>query len=209
MRQAGTTVAPAPTFDSFPVRAEQASSRTAAVIMLLLLIPVLGTVLVPIGLLLVFAPGEVQDAVGHHPLIGAVLGLGLLTILALFLVPSLRVIQRFCTHRRVTIVDERVTVADTGPFRSRHWSVPLAEFRGVAHLVRAILSGVRHELILVHSARERSLVLHTADAIAQSTIDQATALLRLQQIPANELYRITQRRSHARALPTLPEAQAA
>ena len=209
MRQAGPNVVPAPSFAAFPLKAEQASSRAAAVIMLLLLVPVLCTVIVPIALLLVFATGEVQDAIAHHPVLGAILGTGLLTILALFLVPAMRVIQRFGTHRRVTIVDERVTVADTSPFRSRHWSVPLAEFRGVAHLVRATLSGVRHELILVHSARERSLVLHTADAIAQSTIDQATALLRLQQIPANELYRITQRRSHARALPTLPEVQAA
>ena len=65
MRQAvASNVAP---FDSLPFNAEQTSSRTAAVVILLLLIPVLCLVIVPVGLVLVFATGEVRDAIAHHP----------------------------------------------------------------------------------------------------------------------------------------------
>jgi hypothetical protein len=210
MRQAvSSNVVPAPSFDSLPFKAEQTSSRTAAVLMLLLLVPVLCLVIVPVGLVLVFATGEVRDAIAQHPLAAAIMGAGLAIWVALFLVPAKRIIQRFGNRRRVTIARERVTVADESLFGSRLWSVPLADFRGVAHHVRATLSGVRHELILVHPMRERSVLLHSADAIAQSTIDRAAALLRLQQVPAHELYRLTQRGAGSPAIEVLPEAQAA
>jgi hypothetical protein len=209
MRQAVSTNVPAPSFDSLPFKAEQTSSRTAAVLILLLLIPVLCLVIVPVGLVLVFATAEVRDAIAHHPLAAAILGAGLVMWVALFLVPAKRIIHRFGNRRRVTIARERVTVADEGLFGSRLWTAPLADFRGVAHHVRATLSGVRHELILVHPKRERSVLLHSADAIAQSTIDRAAALLRLQQIPAHELYRLTQRGAGSSAIEILPEAQAA
>ena len=138
-----------------------------------------------------------------------ILGAGLIAWVALFLVPAKRIIQRFGNRRRVTIVHERVTVADDSLFGARHWSAPLAEFRGIAHHVRSTLSGVRHELILVHPSRGRSVVLHSAHAIGQPTIDRATALFRLQQIPAHELYRVTQRASELPAIEALPAAQAA
>lgn len=210
MRQAvSSNVVPAPSFDSLPFNAEQTSSRTAAVLMLLLLIPVLCLVIVPVGLVLVLATGEVRDAIAHHPLAAAILGAGLAIWVALFLVPAKRIIERFGNRRRVTIARERVTVADESLFGSRLWSAPLADFRGVAHHVRATLSGVRHELILVHPTRNRSVLLHSADAIAQSTIDRATALLRLQQVPAHELYLFTQRAAGSSSIEVLPEAQAA
>lgn len=210
MRQAESSyAAAAPAFDSLPFTAEQVSSRTAAALLLLLLIPVLGLVIVPAGLVLVLATEEVREAIGHHPIAAAILGAGLVAWVALFLVPAKRIIQRFGNRRRVTIARERVTVADDSLFGSRHWIAPLAEFRGVAHHVRATLSGVRHELILVHPNRDRSVLLHAADAIAQSTIDRATALFSLQQVPAHELYRVTQRRSELAVLQTLPRAQPA
>lgn len=211
MPQAGfSNAAPAPSFGSLPFSAEQASSRTAAVLILLLLIPVLCLVIVPVALVLAFATGEVREAAIQHPLGASILGAGLVLWVALFLVPAKRIVQRFGNRRRVTIVSERVTVADKNLFGSKHWSVPLADYRGVTHHIRSTLSGVRHELILVHRMRNRSVLLHSADAIAQSTIDQATALFRLQQISAHELYRITQsRRPDASAIAILPEAQAA
>ena len=210
MRQAvSSNVVLPPSFDSLPFKAEQTSSRTAAVLILLLLIPVLCLVIVPMGLVLVLATGEVRDAIAHHPLAATILGAGLIMWVALFLVPAKRIIQRFGNRRRVTIARERVTVADESLFGSRLWSAPLADFRGVAHHVRATLSGVRHELILVHPKRERSVLLHSADAIAQSTIDRAAALLSLQQVPAHELYRLTQRGTGSSTIEILPQAQAA
>ena len=206
---ASSNVASVPPFGSLPFHAEHRSSRTGAVLMLLLLVPVLAMVIVPVGLVLAFAGHEVRDAVAHHPLAVTVLGVGLSAWVALFLIPAKRIIQRFGNRRRVTVAQERVTVADDSLFGARHWSAPLAEFRGIAHHIRSTLSGVRHELILVHPSRSRSVVLHSAPAIGQPTIDRATALFRLQQIPAHELYRVTQRAAEAPAIEALPEAQAA
>lgn len=206
---ASSHVASVPPFGSLPFQAEHRSSRTGAVLMLLLLVPVLAMVIVPVGLVLAFAGHEVRDAVAHHPLAAMILGAGLIAWVALFLVPAKRIIQRFGNCRRVTIAHERVTVADDSLFGARHWSAPLAEFRGIAHHIRSTLSGLRHELILVHPARSRSVVLHSAQTIGQATIDRATTLLRLQQIPAHELYRVTQRASELPAIEALPAAQAA
>jgi hypothetical protein len=206
---ASSNVVSVPPFGSLPFQAEHRSSRTGAVLMLLLLVPVLAMVIVPVGLVLAFAGHEVSDAVAQHPLAAAILGAGLIAWMALFLVPAKRIIQRFGHRRRVTIAHERVTVADDSLFGARHWSAPLAEFRGIAHHIRSTLSGVRHELILVHPSRSRSVMLHSAQAIGQPTIDRATALFRLQQVPAHELYRVRQRASELPASGALPAAQAA
>jgi hypothetical protein len=206
---ASSNVVSAPPFASLPFQAEHRSSRTGAVLMLLLLVPVLAMVIVPVGLVLAFAGHEVRDAVAQHPLAAMILGAGLIAWVALFLIPAKRIVQRFGSRRRVTIVHDRVTVADHSLFGARHWSAPLAEFRGVAHHIRSTLSGVRHELILIHPSRSRCVVLHSAQAIGQPTIDRATALFRLQQIPAHELYRVTRRASGPPAIEALPAAQAA
>jgi len=210
MRQAvSSNVVSVPPFGSLPFQAEHRSSRTGAVLMLLLLMPVLAMVIVPVGLVLAFAGHELRDAVAQHPLAAVILGAGLIAWMALFLVPAKRIIQRFGNRRRVTIGHDRVTVADDSLFGARHWSAPLAEFRGIAHHIRSTLSGVRHELILVHPSRSRSVTLHSAQAIGQPTIDRATALFRLQQVPAHELYRVTQRASEPAAIEALPAAQPA
>ena len=143
----------APPFGSLPFHAEHRSSRTGAALILLLLVPVLAMVIVPVGLVLAFAGHEVRDAMAHHPVAAAILSAGLIAWMALFLVPAKRIIHRFGHRRHVTIAHERVTVADDSLFGARHWSAPLAEFRGIAHHVRSTLSGVRHELILVHPSR--------------------------------------------------------
>jgi hypothetical protein len=196
-------------FDGLPFHAEHRSSRIGAVLMLMLLIPVLSLVMVPVALVLVLAADEVRAAVMHHPLPAAIVGIGLISWTALLLVPAKRIIQRFGNRRRVTIADEHVTVADDSLFGSRQWSAPLREFRGVTHHVRASLSGICHELILVHPVRDRCVLLHSARAIEQATLDRATALLRLQQIPAHEADRAKQRAAEASAIDALTQAQAA
>jgi hypothetical protein len=100
------------------------SSRTAAARILLLLTPVLGMLIIPVGLVLVLATDEVHNAVVHHPLAATMLGAGMTIWMALFLVPAKHIILRFGHRRRVTITQERVTVADESLFGSRHWSAP-------------------------------------------------------------------------------------
>jgi hypothetical protein len=185
-------IAPSP-FCRLPFEVEHKSSRTAAAVQILLLLPVVAMVVLPIALVLTFASHDLWEAVAHKPLPATILGAGLVAWLGLLLIPAKRLILDFGNRRRVKIGAERIMVDDKGLFRSSHWSAPLAEFSGIAHHVRATLSGVRHELILVHPVRDRSVLLLAADAIGQSTIEQAAHLFRLPQVPAHPLHRIAQR----------------
>jgi hypothetical protein len=199
----------APPFDSLPIGIERQSSRISVLIMLALAAAALCMVVVPVALLLAFAARDVWHAARSQPVAVAALAAGLLIWAALFLVPARRVIQGGWNRRRVRITSERVSVSDAGLFGSRSWAAPLSEFLGLAHHVRASLSGVRHELILVHRIGGRSVLLHAADSISQPTIDRAAALLRLPQISPRELYHVTRRNSAVPAIDASVEAQAA
>lgn len=167
------------------------SSRLAAAAVLLLTLPLLGIIAGPVSLIATFAAEDVRHAVADKPLAVSLLAMGLVAWAALFLLPMHRLIKRFCTTRTVEIAPDLVRVEEKGLLGSRVWSAPLAEFRGLAHLVRATaLSGVRHELVLVHRDRRRTVRIHAADRISQSAIDGASCVLRLRQIPAQELLRV-------------------
>ena len=73
-------------------------------------------------------------------------------------------------------------------FRFQEWRLPICEYRGIAHRVRTSVSGLRHELMLVHPEPQKCVLLHTADELPQPTVDRAATLLRLPEIPAIELY---------------------
>jgi hypothetical protein len=55
--------------------------------------------------------------------------------------------------------------------------------------VRASLSGTRHELILVHPEREKSVLLSLAAKMAQTEVDRVATLVCHKEIPASALYR--------------------
>lgn len=61
--------------------------------------------------------------------------------------------------RRVQIAQGCITVTERAFGFSKTWQASLLEFKGIKQTVRALLSGVRHELILVHSDPQRSIVL--------------------------------------------------
>ena len=189
-------VASDPPFDRLPVTIDQKSSRASALIMLLLLVPALLIVVVPVGLLAAFAAPALGIA-ADNPVAAAqvLIGIGIWTLL--FVVPAKRIIQRFGSVRKIGIDARVVTVSDVGPFCARAWSAPLTEFSGIAHHVRATISGLHHELILVHGERGKSVLLHAADRISQATVERAATLLRLPEIPAQELYRFSVRRKPA------------
>lgn len=185
---AGTSASP---FEALPFSFVQQSSRTMAVLLLLIMLPVLAVLIVPPALMLFLAVEDMRHALADKPLAVGMLVLGLISWAGVFLVPTQRLLKKLWTARRVRIAADEVTVSDGGFLGSRLWTAPLSEFSGIAHHVRASLSGVRHELVLVHRDRRRTVLLHTADRISQGTIDQAAALFRLPQLPARELYRVT------------------
>jgi hypothetical protein len=187
-------VASNPLFDRLPFSVEQKSSRASALIMLLLLIPAVVTILVPVGLLAAFATQTFGAAV-EHPEAAAQVGLGFGVWTLLFVLPAKRLIQRFGTARQVRIEMGLVTVRERGIFGARGWAAPLSEFSGVTHHVRSTLSGVQHELFLVHSDRSKSVLLHAGAQIPHASIEGAAALFGLPHVPAGALYRFGQARA--------------
>jgi hypothetical protein len=59
----------------------------------------------------------------------------------------------------------------------------------VAHHIRASLSGARHEIVLVHADRRRSVLLHFADRVLESELAAVARRLELPVVPARWIYR--------------------
>lgn len=189
-------VSPPSRFEHLPLAVAQRSSRTSGLLLILLLTPALAALVATLALLITFA-APVMDAARAHPVEALQVMAGLVIWAAIFIVPAKRALGRFRAHRLIEIEADSVKVTDYGLFGARTAHMPMTEFAGVAHMVRATLSGVHHELILAHPDPSRSLLLHTAPLMSRATLESASRLLGLPEIPAGELYRP---RAAARAL---------
>jgi hypothetical protein len=205
-----SSTAPPLAFDSLPYRIDHKSSRISAVLLLAMLLAMACMVIVPVALVLTYAAQDVLEAMVRKPLAVGFLAVGVAAWTGALVAAASRVLPGCWSRRSVTITLERVVVCYAGLLGSTLWTRPLAEFRGIAHRVRATLTGVHHELILVHSARDRSVLLLTAQSISQTIIDRAAALFCLPQIPAHELYSLTKAGTTPGVTPSamapLPEA---
>jgi hypothetical protein len=190
---------------SLPLTIEHASSRTSNAIMLALLVPALAILIIPLGLLAAFATPAVS-AGANNPVAAAQAFIGLCMWTALFALPCKRLIQHFGRAQHIHIEAGVVSVSERGAIGCRDWNAPLSEFCGVAHHVRATLSGWRHELILVHPDRSKRLLLCASDAIPHSTIERAAKLLGVAQIPAAALFQSGTRERAPSAPAMLPAA---
>jgi hypothetical protein len=184
-----------PVPSQLPFQLVETCSHRAAAAKLVLAVPVvlaLGFATLMLVLYALFAP-PARAALAQHP----ALGLEILAALAFWTyllgLPLKRLFDRLAVKRTVDIDATTVTVSEYGHFRSWTWQAPLGAFTGVAHHVRASLSGTRHELILVHPTREKSVLLSLAHQMSQSEVDRVAALLHHQEIPPSELYRFKAR----------------
>jgi hypothetical protein len=180
---------PVPT--ELPFRLTETCSHTAAAVMLVLAVPAVlavGFASVLLILQALFAPA-MRAIIGQHP----ALGLEILAAIAFWAyllgMPLKRLIDRLTVTRTVEIDATAVKVTERGRLRARSWLAPLASYTGVAHHLRASLSGTRHELILVHPERAKSVLLALADRMMQSEVDRVAALVGHKEIPASTLYR--------------------
>ncbi len=175
-----------------PCRLVQDGSRAQAATLLFLYLPaVVGLAVAPLVIFLhaVLTPGA-QAVLTERPLLVAELIVGFVFWLFLLGLPLKRLVGRLATHRIIEIDGRTVSVTDHGNLRTSTWDAPLASYAGLTHHVRASLSGTRHELILVHRNRKKSILLRLADHISQSEVDRLATLLGCEEIPARELYRI-------------------
>ncbi len=183
-------VEPQPDFARLPLKLTLTTSRSSAAVKLMMLTPMMVILAVPLTLIGQRAIAE-QSAlmlISDHPVSTLQIAAGLIAWVALFVWPLKHIVGCMGARRSVEIDGHTVAVADTSPFSSQTWSAPLAGYRGIAHHIRASLSGNRHELILVHADPARNVVVAIADRITQATIDAAKTLLQLPEVPAKDLY---------------------
>jgi hypothetical protein len=174
-----------------PLSLTQTCSQRAATAFLVLVVPAaLGGTLAALTLVFqtMLAPAA-RAVIEEHPALGIEMLAALGFLIYLVALPMRRLIARLTTTRSVEIAHGFVRVTEGGNFRSWTWVAPLASFTGVAHHVRASLSGTRHELILVHSERDKCVLLSVAPRTTQAEVDRVVTLLGHNEIPPSELYR--------------------
>jgi hypothetical protein len=113
--------------------------------MIALLLPLGLALFLPFGLLVQHLAGDpaVRAAMAERPTAAIQLLLALALLGSLLWWPLLRFVKSL-THTRSIAIDRRtVTVTERGLLDSRTWCEPVVVYIGVAHRVRASLSGVR------------------------------------------------------------------
>jgi len=174
-----------------PVRLMATCSQREAAVLLILAVPAALAVALGSMTLLVHAasaPGA-RAVLAQHPALGLEIVAGLAFWGCLLGLPLKRLFHRLAVRRTVEIGDGTVRVTEGGHFRTWAWSMPLSAYSGVAHHVRASLSGTRHELILVHPERQKSVLLSLSSRISQGEVDRVAALLGHKEVPPSALYR--------------------
>jgi hypothetical protein len=168
-----------PDFTAPVVQILQQPSRRSVGALLALLIVIGALMLFPFYLLAstALADGGLRDAVADRPLAALQVLTGLAFWLLLIGFPVYRLGDALTRARTIAIADGVVTVEDRAFGQCASWSAPLGEFIGVAPYLRASLSGVRHELVLVHPDRSRSVLIALADRLQQSEVDRIARVL--------------------------------
>ncbi len=179
-------VEPKPDFEMLPVSVILTTSRAGSVIQLLMLAPMMVMLAVPLSLLGAFASPAVSpfEHLASHPLTALKIGAGLVIWVAMFVWPLRRIVTRMGASRSIAIDGNKVTVIDKSPFGSTTWSEPVSGYMGIAHRIRASLSGNLHELVMVHADPSKSILVTVADRMPQATIDKARTLLNLPELAA-------------------------
>jgi hypothetical protein len=179
----------------FPVRLTASCAQRAATVWLALGLPaVLAVAIASVALVLETLSAPAARAVlAQHPALGLEVLAAITFWLYLLALPIRRLFHRVAATRSVEIDADTVTVSEGGYFRRKTWSAPLGSYVGLAHHLRASLSGTRHELILVHPEKPKSVLVSIADSLPEGEVRRVAALLGQKVIPASELYRITAR----------------
>lgn len=133
-------------------------------------------------------PEAVSRALAQ-PLTTVQIVLGMLMVSALLLVPARRLVAGIGRAGIVEIDGNVVQVAEKGLLSARKFSEPLDAYRGIAHRIRTSVSGIHHELVLVHPDARRDVVIALDGMDASMTPAAVIARLGLPEITGGELVR--------------------
>jgi hypothetical protein len=191
------SISPSAPITALPLILVQRPSHSRPWLLMMLALPAAAATLAPMSIL---AAHAVQDhAVLLERIETTLLMVACVLIwLAIFAWPIARHAVRIGSMRRVTIENHAISVVETGLFVRRTWRQPMSAYRGLAHHVRASLSGTRHELLLIHPDPARSVLLRADDTIGQSEIDGLARLLHCREIAPQVFYRNTEVKARGR-----------
>jgi cytochrome b561 len=114
---------------------------------------------------------------------------GIMLLSALLLVPARRLVADFGSRGIVEIDGSMVQVSENGLFSTRKFREPLDAYRGIVHRMRTTVSGVHHELLLVHPDARRDVVIALDRMDAAVSPASMIARLGLPEISAGEIAR--------------------
>lgn len=133
-------------------------------------------------------PDAVSRALAQ-PLTTLQIVVGILMLSALLLVPARRLLAGIGRAGIVEIDGNVVRVAERGFLSTRRFREPLDAYRGVAHRIRTSVSGIHHELVLVHPDARRDVVMVLDGMDPTMTPAAMLARLGLPEITSGELAR--------------------
>lgn len=170
-----------PDFSAASIRIEQVPARRTTGFLLAALIALAAILLSPLYLIATAALADqgVRETVTIRPLALVQIMTGMAFWIILLGFPIYRLIDTLTRSRTIEIASGSVTVTEHAFGGTKVWTAPLLAFHGLAPYLRASLSGVRHELILIHPDRRRSLLVAMAPRLLQSDVDRIAAVFRL------------------------------
>jgi hypothetical protein len=186
-----TTGDEGPALDRLPIALEHISERASTIGRALLLGPALTLAALPLTLVAAHAVSEPATlaVLSDRPMLALQIAAGMLLWTVLFVRPLQRMLFALGKSRSVRVTADRVSVTERGRFRSKQWSEPMSSYRGVTRHVRSTLSGLRHEVVLVHRDRTRNVVLAVGATASEAAHKRVCALLALPEMAPEELYR--------------------
>lgn len=180
------TISPNAPITALPVRLELTASHVSPILVLTLVLPFSLLALIPF--VLIAGHPEAFQLISRLET-SIPLGFALVAWTLLFGWPIASALAKLGRHQTVLIGRGSIRVCERSTFSRSAWTAPLQSYTGLAHHVRASLSGTRHELILVHPNPARSILLRLSPAIGQREIDELSQVLGCREIAPRVFYR--------------------
>ena len=177
--------------NGLPLRVSLIPDHGRTIARLLLIVPGLAVLLAPAALATYLILRDDPSALAQRdPFAFAALAAQPALWVLLFTLAMMAVLPRLGRQRVVTLTLDHVSVLERGLTGTSAWRVPTSSYRGIAHHVRATPGVVSHEIILVNGNPERSILLHTAPMVNQTSLDHYCNLLQLPLVASREVYRL-------------------
>jgi hypothetical protein len=166
------------------VHIDQTPSRASAISQFLLATPALLAWVAPIALCARLAADPATlNAISDRPVAAAQILLAFAAWSLIFGFPLVRLCKRLGTSRLIMVDAQMVYVRDRSWRQTRTWVAPVSSYRGIASRVSTTLSGLEHQLQLVHATDpSKNVIVAEGFKSLHGRLDELKGLLRLPEI---------------------------